>query len=239
MPAHQYQAKPNLAHCIAACRPELLRSARQLVGGSDADDLIQNTMERALEHATTFQPETNLLAWLRRIMSNLTVDGWRRQNRCPTVALDEGREYSAAPPDPSQPWLELTAADLRAAVAQLPPRFREVFELHNDRGLSYHDIARRLNIPLGTVGTRLLRARLHLRASLTETLAAGPRAAVQQVATAPVSVPAGRLSRVACANDQHALAPHALPLPRRAPERRPGWTGGSRRPALSAHAALG
>jgi RNA polymerase sigma-70 factor (ECF subfamily) len=162
-----------LTRALVAHRLELLRGARQLVGPVDAEDLIQTTFERALRHIESFQPETNMLAWLRRIMSNLTVDTWRRRNRHPTTSLDRAPERCAPVPQPTEPWEELTSADVRAAAATLPPRFREVFELHHQRGLSYAEVGRRLDLPLGTVGTRLLRARLHLRKRLVAMLADG------------------------------------------------------------------
>ena len=162
----------HLSRALADCRPDLLRAARQLVGAVEADDLIQSTLERALLHIGTFRPETNLLAWLRRIMSNLTVDNWRRHHRFPMASLEQGREFPTPAPDPVEPWQSLDAADIRAAVEQLPERFRVVFELHHEYQLPYAEIARRLQLPPGTVGTRLLRARGHLRKLLSQKLQA-------------------------------------------------------------------
>jgi RNA polymerase sigma-70 factor (ECF subfamily) len=221
------QPTQQLAHCIAACRTELLRGARQLVGLTDAEDLIQSTFERALQHAGRFEPESNLLAWLRRIMSNLTIDTWRRQDRHPMHMLDEDREYPALGSDVPEPWEELTAADVRAAAALLPKRFREVFELHNEFGLSYTEIAQRLQIPLGTVGTRLLRARSRLRASLIETLS---EQTVAQPRPAQIALAAGRLPKGACANDQ--LAATAPAQPARPSRRAPRTSSGPRTPAV-------
>lgn len=210
MHAQVSRATQQIADCIAACRPELLRSARQLVGFTDAEDLIQSTLERALQHAGTFQPETNMLAWLRRIMSNLTIDSWRRQNRRPTVALDEEREYPTADAGEGRPaWEEITVAQVQAAAAQLPEHFREVFALHSELGLSYTEIARRLQLPIGTVGTRLLRARSQLRASLTQTLA--QRAAAASSRQVTMAIATGRVQPMACANDQLATAKKLAP----------------------------
>jgi RNA polymerase sigma-70 factor (ECF subfamily) len=155
-----------LAARIAACRTELLHRARNLVGSTEAEDLVQSTIERALLHVHTFQRGTNLFAWLRRIMSNLMIDSWRRRSLL-TCALDE----PAAPePEPRAAWRELSDEDLLAAVARLPPSFRTVWELYTG-GTSYAEIARRLGVPSPTVGTRLMRARLHLRTTLLATLA--------------------------------------------------------------------
>lgn len=180
---HSLARRPDagLVDAISACGPELLPSARQLVGAHEADDLIQNTLERALKHAGSFQPNTNLMAWLRRIMSNLAVDSWRHQNRHPRCSLDQ-RDMAAPEPESSAPWEELSAADLGAAVAQLKPPFRAAFELYC-RGVPYAEIARRLGIPVGTVGTRLLRGRAALRILLSATLA---RRTVHGAPMAPV-----------------------------------------------------
>jgi RNA polymerase sigma-70 factor, ECF subfamily len=184
---------PGLADDIAACGPELLLSARQLVGPHEADDLIQNTLERALKRQDTFQPNTNLVAWLRRIMSNLVVDSWRHQNRYPRCALDL-QEPVAPDPEPPAAWEDLSSADLRAAIAELKPAFRDVFELYC-RGLPYNEIARRLGIPMGTVGTRLLRGRSQLRVRLGETIslrAAAALAVTPMVAASSAARPPAR-----------------------------------------------
>lgn len=224
MQAHAARVNHHLARAIAAYRPELLRGARQLVGGSDADDLIQSTLERALSRLDTFQAETNLLAWLRRIMSNLTVDTWRRQTRHPVCSLDDTRELPAPAPETSQPWEALSAADVRAAAAVLPEKFRQVFELFADHNLPYAEIARQLQIPIATVGTRLLRARVQLRKQLNATLAT--RAATKAGRNQPVQMvlAAHQLQPVPTANDQTGAtgqpgrrAPARPSAPRRGP----------------------
>jgi RNA polymerase sigma-70 factor (ECF subfamily) len=174
-PAGLCQAGNGLAHDIAACRSALLRAASQLVGVCDADDLVQNTIERALCHQSGFQAGSNLLAWLRRIMSNQFVDTWRKQIRRATLPLDQ--DLPAPDEEPAPPWSVLSGADLRHAIAALKPSFRAVFELYAE-GLPYQEIARRLDLPLGTVGTRLLRARAFLRKLLLRRLAAGPGSVV-------------------------------------------------------------
>jgi RNA polymerase sigma-70 factor (ECF subfamily) len=155
---------PHLAGAIAAARSDLLHRAQRMVGFSDAEDLVQSTLERALQHASRFQSGTDLGAWLRRIMSNLLVDEWRRRKPHCGGSL----ETEPAPaPEPQPAWRELTSEDVDAAVPKLPPRLRAVFELHHE-GASYAEIARRLNILPTTVGTRLMRARRRLRRLLSE-----------------------------------------------------------------------
>ena len=157
-----------LAQAIADCRPDLHASACKMVGSHDADDLVQATIERALSHQASFQPNSNLMAWMRRIMSNMVVDGWRHQNRYPRCPLDV-HAHAAPLPEAPEAWEGLSGGDLRAAIGQLRPSFRQVFELYL-RGLPYQDIAARLGIPIGTVGTRLLRGRTQLRVLLGKTL---------------------------------------------------------------------
>jgi RNA polymerase sigma-70 factor (ECF subfamily) len=168
---------PNLTRAIAAHRSELLRGARQLVGPADAEDLVQSTIERALGRLATFRPDTNLLAWLRRIMGNLSVDTWRQQARQPRCSLDDSFPVAAAAPEPPAIWEAFTAADARAAAATLPDKLRDVFELFANHNLSYAEISRRLRVPVATIGTRLMRARLAVR----KRLEAGVRAPIEAI----------------------------------------------------------
>ena len=166
-------AMPQLmTHSLATHWDELHRLARHLVGHGEADDLLQNTLERALSNLDRFAPGTNLLAWLRRIMSNLTVDSWRFRKRHPQCSLDLAPEFPVADPSDQVWWEELTSADVRGALATLPPKYREVIVLHHDQSLSYLEISQRLGIPMSTVGTRLLRARNKMRKHLTQSLRA-------------------------------------------------------------------
>jgi RNA polymerase sigma-70 factor (ECF subfamily) len=133
------------------------------VGPAEAEDLVQNTLERALSHADRFQHGTNLGAWLRRIMSNLMVDDWRRSRHHFSCLADD---VPAPAPEPRPAWHDVDVESVWAAVEALPPRLRRAFQMHT-AGASYAEIARQLGIPTATVGTRLVRARLHLRRTLT------------------------------------------------------------------------
>jgi RNA polymerase sigma-70 factor, ECF subfamily len=163
------ESKARLARDIATCRPALLRRARTLVGPVDADDLVQSTIERALAHLDDFEPQSNLIAWLRRIMFTRTIDDWRCHKRR-YVSLEAPEELPCEEEEHPPFWAGLTREDVAAAVRALSPRFRTVFELHHEWGLSYDEVERELKIPFGTVGTRLRRARLHLRRELTAVL---------------------------------------------------------------------
>jgi RNA polymerase sigma-70 factor (ECF subfamily) len=132
----------------------------------EASDLVQDTLERALRRIETYSPETNARAWLFSILHNAFIDRCRRRSSEPKGPRAE--EIDLAAEEPSEPprWTALGADDVAAAVARLAPDFREVYELHAIEGLAYQEIARRLGLPMNTVGTRLARARKKLRALL-------------------------------------------------------------------------
>jgi RNA polymerase sigma-70 factor, ECF subfamily len=158
---------------IAACRPGLLRRALGLVGPAHAEDLAQDAVERALRRLDQFRPGTNLEAWIWRIMANLAADMFR-QRRVRAGASVEAETLAAPAPEDTADWERLTPEQVRAAVRQLSPKLRGVFELHHDWKLQYEEIARELRIPVGTVSTRLRRARLRLRRMLTVVLDGPP-----------------------------------------------------------------
>jgi RNA polymerase sigma-70 factor (ECF subfamily) len=147
------------------------RAMRLVRGHSDAWDLVQDTYERALRGQSSFQPGTNLRQWLMTIMYNLFLDRCRRQSREPrSFALDE---HEMACPDPyaPEPWESFTHEQVTAALAELEPPFRQVYELRLAENCSYDEIADRLTIPRSTVGTRLMRARHKLRETLLRDVA--------------------------------------------------------------------
>jgi RNA polymerase sigma-70 factor (ECF subfamily) len=170
MHSHEPQVARQIARAVAGCRAALLNRARSLVGPSEAEDLVQSTMEKALLHLDSFQPHSNLVGWLKRIMVNLMADEWRRRR----LLLQQDVDPDTIPSEPAtelETWEGLTAADVRAAARGLPPGFRQVFELHHEWHLPYGVIARQLHVPLGTVGSRLKRAREQLRVVLVELVA--------------------------------------------------------------------
>ena len=146
-------------------RRNLMAKAVRLAHPSwaDPDDLVQDTLERALRNLHRFEPGSNLSAWLATIMRRLIIDHHRRERfraylPVPDVAAPE-------PDDPPDPQIAaLTDPDLlEEAISRLPESFRCVLFLHATTGLPYAEIARRLALPIGTVGTRILRARRLLR----------------------------------------------------------------------------
>lgn len=165
---------------IAACRPLLLQRARALVGAVNADDLVQDAMERALRKAGQFEAGTNLAGWVTRIMANLAADQWRKAKKWAPAKI--APDALAAPiPDDEPEWVGLSQKDVKEAVRKLSPRVRRVFELHHDWQLGYAAVARQLGLPLGTVCTRLHRARRKLRELLSLALTgSGSKGATQR-----------------------------------------------------------
>jgi RNA polymerase sigma-70 factor, ECF subfamily len=147
--------------------------ARALVLTRDpesARDLVQDTLLKALSSLHSFAPGTNMAGWLMKILVNLFIDRYRRRAAQPLlVPLCENVLAVPAGPDREPPPLSarVSSEQLHAAFDELAPPFREAYRLRIVDKLSYEQIAERLNIPVGTVGTRLARARQQLRRILT------------------------------------------------------------------------
>ncbi len=153
-------------------RGYLVAIARSIVGNvCDADDLVQETCRRALEHEEQFMADTNLRAWLTCILRNVHRDRLRRaafEVLSPLIGEIPCLDPEVPAPDADLPWWRAVAdTDVAAAMEGLPARYREVYLLR-EAGLVYEDIARRLQLSVNTVATRIHRARLWLRRELTE-----------------------------------------------------------------------
>jgi RNA polymerase sigma factor (sigma-70 family) len=143
--------------------PRLRRYARALTGNrADADDLVQDTLERAWARASLWRGVTDMRAWLFTVMHNLHVDRTRRP-QVDTVAIDD--EMPEVPVAGAQTE-RLAVADLQAALGRLPAEQREVLLLVALEEMSYADVAQTLGIPIGTVMSRLSRGRERLRGVL-------------------------------------------------------------------------
>jgi RNA polymerase sigma-70 factor (ECF subfamily) len=144
----------------------LRRYARALTGDAAwADDLVQDTAERALSRWAAFRPDSNLRAWLLTILRHLYIDQLRVRRE---IAVD----------DESAPWRNLEAPhgevdglmlrDVQRALYYLSVEQREVLLLVCVEELTYQEASVALGVPVGTVMSRLSRAREHMRALLTE-----------------------------------------------------------------------
>jgi RNA polymerase sigma-70 factor (ECF subfamily) len=145
---------------VAAEIPRLRRYARALIGDDgEADDLIQDTLERALARLPQWREGDNPRKWLFSILHNLHIDGLRRRSRRPPHV---GLESVGA--DQSEPAADgASSHDLDSALRHLSGDQRQVVLLVGLEGLSYAETAEVLKIPVGTVMSRLARGRDRLR----------------------------------------------------------------------------
>lgn len=145
---------------ILAEIPRLRRYARAMLGDrAAADDLVQDTLERAWSRLTQWRTGSDMRAWLFGIMHNLRIDQLRRPG-LPTQSIDA--EDFQVPTRATQND-ELELRDIESALSHLPDEQREVLLLVALEEMSYADIAATLGIPAGTVMSRLSRGRERLR----------------------------------------------------------------------------
>jgi RNA polymerase sigma-70 factor (ECF subfamily) len=137
---------------------------------SDAEDLVQDTYLKAFRAAAQFQPGTNLKAWLFTILQNTFRNRQRDRGREPVDVDSETVERApvrADAPDPEQRLLDAAMdADLREALESLPAAFREAVWLRDVEDFSYAEIAEVLDVPPGTVMSRISRGRRLLQERL-------------------------------------------------------------------------
>ena len=161
---------------------QVYRVARRLVGSRDeAEDLVQQTYERAFRSWRQYTPGTNLRAWLLRILTNLNIDRGRRQQRAPqmtSIDSNEAGDYflfnkleSQVPdenPDEERVLERLSQDSIVDALADVPHDFRDAIVLVDIGEFSYADAAQILDIPIGTVMSRLHRGRRILKKNLAD-----------------------------------------------------------------------
>jgi RNA polymerase sigma-70 factor, ECF subfamily len=151
--------------------------ARRLVGSrEEAEDLVQETYARAFRSWRSFQPGTNLRAWLFRILTNLNIDRGRKVQRTPDLQPLEESDYflynkleesvGDGTPDQRRVVERLSQDTAVTALADLPHDFRDVVLLVDLADFTYSDAAQILDIPIGTVMSRLHRGRRILKQTL-------------------------------------------------------------------------
>ena len=134
----------------------------------DADDLVQETYLRAFRFAHRFEPGTHLRAWLFQILRNTFLTFYRRDAHQP-VLFDQEGEGAEDAPDPDAPVAAVaTALDLERALGELPEEFRTALLLADLEGFALAEIAQIMDVPVGTVKSRLFRARRLLRRRLAD-----------------------------------------------------------------------
>jgi RNA polymerase sigma-70 factor, ECF subfamily len=169
-----------------ALSDQVYRVARHLVGSrEEAEDLMQETYARAFRSWKSFQPGTNLRAWLLRILTNLNIDRGRRQQRTPDMQpLEEGdyflynklEESNDGPTDEERVVERLSQNDVVSALSDVPHDFRDVVVLVDIGDFTYADAAQILDIPIGTVMSRLHRGRRILKKAMADAAVGGEAA---------------------------------------------------------------
>jgi RNA polymerase sigma-70 factor (ECF subfamily) len=159
---------------------QVYQVARRLVGSrEEAEDLMQETYARAFRSWRSYTPGTNLRAWLLRILTNLNIDRARaRQRRPQTEPLEEGDYFlynrlaesggDSQPEEEERVIARLSQDNVVAALSELPHDFRDVVVLVDIGSFSYAEAAQILDIPVGTVMSRLHRGRRILKRQLAE-----------------------------------------------------------------------
>jgi RNA polymerase sigma-70 factor (ECF subfamily) len=159
-------APVDIGASIVALLPRLRRFARALSRNQhDADDLAQAAVERALRHREQFRPGANLAAWMFGIVKNAWIDDRRARGRRGEVALpeDSGEHPAVAPIDAqAELW------SVSEAMDKLPEEQRLAVALVLVEGMSYKEAAAVLDVPIGTLTSRLARGRLALAATLSD-----------------------------------------------------------------------
>lgn len=142
--------------------PKLRRYARGLTGHKDqADDLVQDCLARALAKISLWQQGSNLQGWLFTIMHNIFINDRQKQaNNIHSIPFDEQVNLVAFGAEPEQ---AMHTDDMLKLLMKLTPAHREVLLLVSIEGQAYEEVASILNIPLGTVMSRLHRAREAMR----------------------------------------------------------------------------
>ena len=185
---HTTEAPPTAAPTedfeagVLAQLDSLYRTALRMTNNpQEAEDLVQETMLKAFRFADSYQRGTNLRAWLFRILNTSAINRYRKQASHPaTTSLPEGEEFYLYNRirDLSGQELNMGAEeevlskyldeDVYKALSDLPPNFRMPIILADIEGLSYKEIAEALQIPIGTVMSRISRGRRQLQRSLWE-----------------------------------------------------------------------
>ena len=172
---------PALRDAVLAAIPKLRAFAISLSGNVDrADDLVQETMLRALANINSFQPGTNLQAWLFTILRNLFRSEYRKRKR--EVEDVDGRYADSLVSHPAQDS-QLEFKELRVALGKLPQDQREALILVGASGFSYEEAAAICECAVGTIKSRVNRARHRLASELSIETAEdmGPDPAVRAV----------------------------------------------------------
>jgi RNA polymerase sigma-70 factor (ECF subfamily) len=160
--------------------------AYRLAGNEqDARDLVQEAFARALEHAGSYDPSRPFDSWLLRILHNIFLDGTRRLAHRRTVSLDAPAPVEDASWEDILPAKDISAQDelirresidmVQLALEKLPAHYKAAVVLCDVEGMSYDDIARIMDVPVGTIRSRIHQGRLLARKAYEELERSGGR----------------------------------------------------------------
>jgi RNA polymerase sigma-70 factor, ECF subfamily len=180
--AEEARARVRFEEEVLELADQVYRVARRLVSTrEEAEDLVQETYARAFRSWRSYTPGTNLRAWLFRILTNLNIDRGRREQRTPTSQpLEEGDyflynrlEADSGSDDETRIVERLSQDEIVQALSEVPHDFRDVIVLVDIGDFTYQDAAQILDIPIGTVMSRLHRGRRILKKELAEASVGG------------------------------------------------------------------
>ncbi|MCO5229714.1 MAG: RNA polymerase sigma factor [Chitinophagales bacterium] len=143
-------------------KPFALKLTRDM---DDAEDLIQETMFRAISNEDKFENGTKLKAWLYTIMKNIFINNYRKKVKRNTIVDTSDNQYfidSVSHTTTNVAEMTFVNKDIERAILNLSNEFRVPFMMHY-KGYKYHEIAEKLNLPLGTVKSRIFFARKELK----------------------------------------------------------------------------
>ena len=196
-------ARERVAELISREGPFLRRIARRWHRDSnDAEDLVQDTIVRALANARAWEPDSNFRAWAFTIMRNQFRASWGRAKQNAEMAIQMGFESHEATDEVC--LARLTIRDVQAALKRLPAKQREAIMLAGVEGKSYEVVASVMGISVGAVRCHLARARERLRAFVLDEETTSP-CARQAAKARPVPAPVSRPMRPAD-DDEHFAA---------------------------------
>ncbi len=153
---------------IVKLRPQLYARAIHMLGNAAAaDDLVQDTLERAIRNYASFRSGTCVAAWVGTILRNLAIDRWR--SPVPLSIEPDTLPSPASEAAERDPLDLISLGDLRAAVARLSARDRQLFELAYFQRVRHREIALKLRTRINTIGTQLFRAKAKVRVLLQDT----------------------------------------------------------------------
>lgn len=162
----------EFAEHLNKLKPQLIGYALKLTANDhDAQDLYQETAFRAIKHRDHFQPGTNLAGWLLTIMRNIFINQYRRKKRRATLLDHSDNQFLLQPSEYSghnEGEIKVLYDDLKSVIDKLDDSMRKPFLMHFS-GYKYEEIAEDMDLPLGTIKSRIFFARKYLKEYLSKT----------------------------------------------------------------------